>query len=79
MLDVPLSALAALSLLLSPAVSAARDPLSCEMKAASEKLRDCFSGRRIKELSMGEVTNVDSTWPSSSPTSRCPRGPGSAW
>jgi hypothetical protein len=51
-------------LLSFPAVSTARDPLRCEMKAASEKLRDFFAGRRIKEVAVGDVTNADATTPS---------------
>jgi hypothetical protein len=47
-----------------PAISFARDPLRCEIKTVSEKLRDYFAGRRIKEVAIGDVTNADPTTPS---------------
>jgi hypothetical protein len=53
-----------LALLLAPGVATARDPLRCEIKKASEKLRDFFAGQRIKEVSVGDVTNADPTTPS---------------
>ena len=49
-----------------PTVSFASDPLRCEMKNVSEKLRDYFAGRRIKEVAVGDVTNADPTNPSTS-------------
>ncbi len=55
---------APLTMLLSPGLATANDPLRCEMHKASEKLRDYFTGRRIQEISVGEVTNGDPTTPS---------------
>jgi hypothetical protein len=58
--------LLALSLLVAfPSPSVARDPLRCEMKIVSEKLRDYFAGRRVKEIAVGDVANADPTTPSS--------------
>ena len=48
-----------------PLPSFARDPLQCEMKIVSEKLRDYFAGRRVKEVAVGDVANADPTTPSS--------------
>jgi len=51
---------------ISPSTAAAHDPLRCELKKAAEELRDFFTGRRIKEVAVGDVTNADPTTPSSS-------------
>jgi hypothetical protein len=56
--------LALVALFQFPGVSVARDPVRCEMKTVSEKLRDYFAGRRIKEVAVGDVTNADPTTPS---------------
>ena len=61
-----IGSLALLATLVLPSASFARDPLRCEMKSVSEKLRDYFAGRRIKELAVGDVTNADPTTPSTS-------------
>jgi hypothetical protein len=58
--------LAALVVLVAPERAAARDPLRCEMKKASEKLRDFFAGRRIKEITVGDVACADDKAPVSS-------------
>jgi hypothetical protein len=58
--------LAPLALSLAPAPTAASEPLRCECKKVSEKLRDYFAGRRIKEIAVGEVSNADPSRPSTS-------------
>jgi hypothetical protein len=58
---------AALLLLVGPQMAVAAEPLQVEIKKASEKLRDFFAGRRIKELSVGEVACADEKVPASSP------------
>ena len=66
-----LSLLALAWLTCFPSPSYARDPLRCELKIVSERLRDYFAGRRVKEVAVGEVTNADPTTPSSAgPTIR---------
>jgi hypothetical protein len=60
----PILLLALVGILHFPSVSVASDPLRCEMKSVSEKLRDYFAGRRIKEVAVGDVTNADPTTPS---------------
>jgi hypothetical protein len=62
----PIVLLALVALIQFPSVSFARDPLRWEMKTVSEKLRDYFAGRRVKELAVGDVTNADPTTPSTS-------------
>jgi hypothetical protein len=49
---------------LCPSSADAADPLRCEIKQATEKIRDYLAGRRIKEVAVGDVTNADPTVPS---------------